>query len=60
MLLATDGLEPCRQISGGSDSEQTEIIVITGCIGVVDAVRARESGYGDDVLLKKKNEKLKQ
>jgi len=42
-----DGFETCRQIREGGTKDSPKIIVTTGAIDAVDAVKARKSGADD-------------
>ena len=42
-----DGFETCRQIRDAGSKETPKIIVITGAIDAVDAIKARKSGADD-------------
>ena len=47
LLPGIDGFEVCRRIKGDSDTSGTKVIIITGSVGAVDAVKAREAGADD-------------
>ncbi|MFC1699270.1 response regulator transcription factor [Candidatus Omnitrophota bacterium] len=47
MLPGIDGFEVCRQIREGLGPDLTKIIVITGMIDAVDAVKAKKMGADD-------------
>jgi len=47
MLPGIDGFETCRQIRQGFDSMAMKIIVVTGGIDAVDAIKARKAGADD-------------
>jgi len=47
MMPGIDGFETCRQIREAHDSEAMKIIVTTGAIDAVDAVKARKAGAND-------------
>lgn len=47
MLPGTDGFEVCKQIRETQDLDQPKIIIITGWIDAVDAVKARRAGAND-------------
>ena len=47
MMPGIDGFETCRQIRGAHDQETMKIIVTTGAIDAVDAVKARKAGADD-------------
>jgi DNA-binding response OmpR family regulator len=47
MMPGIDGFETCRQIREQHDSETMKIIVTTGAIDAVDAVKARKAGAND-------------
>lgn len=42
-----DGFETCRQIREAGDKENPKIIVTTGAIDAVDAIKARKAGADD-------------
>lgn len=42
-----DGFETCRQIRDAGSKEVPKIIVITGAIDAVDAIKARKAGADD-------------
>jgi len=42
-----DGFETCRQIREAGDKEHPKIIVTTGAIDAVDAIKARKCGADD-------------
>ena len=42
-----DGFETCRQIREAGDKENPKIIVTTGAIDAVDAIKARKCGADD-------------
>lgn len=47
MMPGIDGFETCRQIREAHDQETMKIIVTTGAIDAVDAVKARKAGADD-------------
>lgn len=47
MMPGIDGFETCRQIRESHDQETMKIIVTTGAIDAVDAVKARKAGAND-------------
>jgi twitching motility two-component system response regulator PilH len=47
MLPGIDGFEVCRQIKEQLGSEAVKVIVMTGSIDAVDAVKARKFGADD-------------
>ena len=47
MMPGIDGFETCRQIREAHDEEAMKIIVTTGAIDAVDAVKARKAGAND-------------
>ena len=47
MMPGIDGFETCRQIREAHDQETMKIIVTTGAIDAVDAVKARKAGAND-------------
>ena len=47
MMPGIDGFETCRQIRESHDQEAMKIIVTTGAIDAVDAVKARKAGAND-------------
>jgi len=47
MMPGIDGFETCRQIREAHSEEEVKIIVTTGAIDAVDAVKARKSGAND-------------
>jgi DNA-binding response OmpR family regulator len=47
MMPGIDGFETCRQIRAEHDEDQTKIIITTGAIDAVDAVKARKAGASD-------------
>jgi DNA-binding response OmpR family regulator len=47
MMPGIDGFETCRQIRATHDKEEMKIIVTTGAIDAVDAVKARKAGADD-------------
>jgi len=47
MMPGIDGFETCRQIREKYDKEEMKIIVTTGAIDAVDAVKARKAGADD-------------
>ena len=46
-MPGTDGFETCRRIREGHGREKPKIIVMTGAIDAVDAVKARKAGADD-------------
>ena len=47
MMPGIDGFETCRQIREEHDEDEMKIIVTTGAIDAVDAVKARKAGAND-------------
>ncbi|MBN1870622.1 MAG: response regulator [Candidatus Omnitrophica bacterium] len=47
MMPGLDGFETCRQIRAAHGQETMKIIVMTGAIDAVDAVKARKAGADD-------------
>lgn len=47
MLPETDGFEVCKEIRKNRASDTPKIIIITGSIDAVDAVKARRAGADD-------------
>ena len=47
MMTGIDGFETCRQIREKCSSEEVKIIVTTGAIDAIDAVKARKMGAND-------------
>lgn len=47
MMPGIDGFETCRRIRESHDRETMKIIVTTGAIDAVDAVKARKAGAND-------------
>ncbi len=47
MMPGIDGFETCRRIRESHDRETMKIIVTTGAIDAVDAVKARKAGADD-------------
>ena len=47
MMPGIDGFETCRQIREEHDEEEMKIIITTGAIDAVDAVKARKAGAND-------------
>ena len=47
MMPGIDGFETCRQIREAHDQDAMKIIVMTGAIDAVDAVKARKAGAND-------------
>lgn len=47
MMPGIDGFETCRRIREKHDHEATKIIVVTGAIDAVDAIKARKAGADD-------------
>ena len=47
MMPGLDGFETCRQIRAQFDKETMKIIVTTGAIDAVDAIKARKAGADD-------------
>ena len=47
MMPGIDGFETCRQIREAHDEQTMKIIVMTGAIDAVDAVKARKAGAND-------------
>jgi len=47
MMPGIDGFETCRQIREAHNRETMKIIVTTGAIDAVDAVKARKAGADD-------------
>jgi len=56
MLPGIDGFEVCRQIRGAL-GDRVKIIIMTGSVDAVDAVRARRMGT-DDYVVKSKDPTL--
>ncbi|MFH1771197.1 MAG: response regulator [Candidatus Omnitrophota bacterium] len=54
VLGGIDGFELCRRARNTENSKDSKIIVMTGSIDAVDAVRARKSG-ADDYCVKTKD-----
>jgi two-component system alkaline phosphatase synthesis response regulator PhoP len=50
LLPDTDGFEVCRQIRSLAPSEKIKIIVMTGSVDAIDAVKARRMGADDYVV----------
>jgi two-component system alkaline phosphatase synthesis response regulator PhoP len=50
LLPDTDGFEVCRQIRSFANSEKMKIIVMTGSVDAIDAVKARRMGADDYVV----------
>lgn len=47
MMPGMDGFETCRRIREKHDREAVKIIVMTGAIDAVDAIKARKAGADD-------------
>ncbi|MFC1807325.1 response regulator [Candidatus Omnitrophota bacterium] len=47
MMPGIDGFEVCKQIREAKGPERPKIIVVTGAIDAIDAVKARKSGAND-------------
>ena len=47
MMPGIDGFETCRRIREAHDEQSMKIIIMTGAIDAVDAVKARKSGAND-------------
>lgn len=54
LLPQTNGFEVCRQIRSSSGQNGPKIIIVTGSIDAVDAMKARQSG-ADDYCAKTSN-----
>ena len=54
MMPGMDGFETCRQIRAALGKEHPKIIVTTGAIDAVDAIKARKAG-ADDYCVKASN-----
>jgi len=54
LLPQTDGFEVCRRIKGSCGQNCPKIIIVTGSIDAVDAIKARQSG-ADDYCAKTSN-----
>ncbi|MBF0123170.1 MAG: response regulator [Candidatus Omnitrophica bacterium] len=50
LLPDTDGFEVCRQIRTFADSQKIKIVMMTGSVDAVDAVKARKMGADDYVV----------
>ena len=50
LLPGIDGYEVCRKLKESKDTAAIKVIVITGSIDAIDAVKAREMGSDDYVV----------
>jgi len=50
ILPDTDGFEVCRQIRALDPARKIRIVVMTGSVDAIDAVKARKSGADDYVV----------